>query len=289
MKAYLPLLLVLCQLILPCYSKVEKEKRKFTDVQVQEKCKFSLEEIHDCKYTGCLEVTTQCGDKENATVCQFTECISVKTKCEEPLNQYLTPEEICEGDAFDQVDLHCLINSRQSYDELTACKGKRYASARKQCFQSIYKKKIEAIAKKQLNLRSIPDRVLECALDKCYKKTEECLEPYHLQYAKDPASLREFQLEHCAYVAKDFPHYCETMECTKEVDACGMQNRNLIEEENGPNVGLIAGIVGGLLVAIIAVACVVLFIKKRSQSRGSSPNGRGSPVQFSQVSTIANA
>ncbi|CAM9877476.1 unnamed protein product [Lampetra planeri] len=154
-------------------------------------------------------------DGAESQVCQFTECISVKTKCEEPLNQYLTPEE--------------------------TCKGKRYASARKQCFQSIYKKKIEAIAKKQLNLRSIPDRVL--------------------------ASLREFQLEHCAYVAKDFPHYCETMECTKEVDACGMQNRNLIEEENGPDMGLIAGVVGGLLVAIIAVACVVLFIKKRSQSR----------------------
>ncbi|XP_078733754.1 uncharacterized protein LOC144948194 [Lampetra fluviatilis] len=78
-------------------------------------------------------------------LCQFKECISVKTKCEKPLNKYLTPEEICEGDKFDEVDLHCLINSRQSYDELTACKGKGYVRARKQCFQSIYKKKIEAI------------------------------------------------------------------------------------------------------------------------------------------------
>ncbi|CAN0118050.1 unnamed protein product [Lampetra fluviatilis] len=119
------------------------------------------------------------------TDCQIERCMKEKKKCEEKLNKYLSEEEKCEGDAFNDVDMNCLLKFRTSLDQLTATS--------------------------ELKAFKISSKAQQCAYNKCFDNVKTCLHEHHTELAVNPASKRRFELDHCAYVAVDFPHECENI------------------------------------------------------------------------------
>ncbi|CAN0200581.1 unnamed protein product [Lampetra planeri] len=161
--AYLLLTLFLLTIRLT-HAETFKKTGGPNDVEVERKCGFSLKTIHDC---------------------QIERCMKEKKKCEEKLNKYLSEEEKCEGDAFNDVDMNCLLKFRTSLDQITATS--------------------------ELKAFKISSKAQQCAYNKCFDNVKTCLHEHHTELAVNPASKRRFELDHCAYVAVDFPHECENI------------------------------------------------------------------------------
>ncbi|CAN0200029.1 unnamed protein product [Lampetra planeri] len=90
----------------------------------------------DCKYQKCQEASAICAamtpaaEAGDLTDCQIKHCMQEKKKCEEPLNKYLSEEEVCEGNEFNDVEMDCLLKLRTSLEQLTDC-------AYDTCFQNV--------------------------------------------------------------------------------------------------------------------------------------------------------
>uniref|UniRef100_UPI00358F912B uncharacterized protein isoform X2 n=1 Tax=Myxine glutinosa TaxID=7769 RepID=UPI00358F912B len=180
-----------------------------TDDEIQEKCGFSLEKIHDCKYSACLSGKIKCEqegkDQTEIADCQADQCINGKIECEKPLDEYLTKEQVCEGDKFSAVDGQCMKNHRASLNDLIDCKTIGYLEAKKNCFKSEYHDMIQKEAEKKFG-ESTCSEALVCTLDSCYDDIKDCLQEYHRNMSRDPGKYRKFDLEECAFVAIGYPH-----------------------------------------------------------------------------------
>ncbi|XP_061434058.1 uncharacterized protein LOC133359610 isoform X1 [Lethenteron reissneri] len=231
------------------------------DVEVERKCGFSLKTIHDCKYQKCQEASTICaamtpGDQPvDSTDCQIERCMKEKKKCEEKLNKYLSEEEKCEGDAFNDVDMNCLLKFRTSLDQLTECKRDGYLLNRTVCFKEEWSRRITAYATSKLKAFKISSEAQKCAYNKCFDNVKTCLHEHHTELAVNPASKRRFEMDHCAYVAVDFPHECENI-----ISIAGCADSIATCIENHPDytyLVIIGGVVGA--VAVVAVVVAVSF------------------------------
>ncbi|XP_061416468.1 uncharacterized protein LOC133347830 [Lethenteron reissneri] len=207
-------------------SSVAQPKRKLRperppDDIMKAKCGFTLNEIHECKIKGCNAATSECS---NANVsfsdCLFDKCHDARIECEKPLNNHLSPEEICEGDGFTKVDNECLKTKSASKDLLEACKAEKYVKVRRECFEPVWKKRIHDVGMNNFNVLYMTNEFIDCAYIKCFENTEECIKKHHEEMAKNPRIYTEFSLEHCAYVSNVYPRDCETPNCTTTMEEC---------------------------------------------------------------------
>lgn len=236
------------------------------DEEIKKKCNFSLNEIQDCKHRACMETNLQCqklkNDQDTVESCQIDECMKGKKRCEKVLNRYLTDEQICEGDEFSNVDGYCMKSHRKSLKDLIECKTTGYLDAKKTCFKLDYKGRIQKQAMKEFNKKTC-DEALQCTLDNCFEDVQQCLRNYHEKLSMDPGKYRHFELSHCAYIAVDYPHECETFtstSCSKELKEC-----------NGKcalsSLGIGVGVVILVILAIIILAGIAVWCARRRRHR----------------------
>ncbi|XP_061434064.1 uncharacterized protein LOC133359612 isoform X2 [Lethenteron reissneri] len=232
------------------------------DLEVKRKCGFSLKAIHDCKYQKCQEASAICAaitpaaEAGDLTDCQIKHCMQEKKKCEEPLNKYLSEEEVCEGNAFNDVEMDCLLKLRTSLEQLTVCKRDGYLNKKVYCFQNEWKRRIGAYATDKLRKTATPEAI-DCAYDTCFQNVTRCLYDHHHNMAINPASLRRFDLVHCAYVAINYSHECESI---SRLSGCAERLVNCTSE-NTVKPGIIAGAIGGTVgVVVVIILAVVLYV-----------------------------
>ncbi|XP_078470798.1 uncharacterized protein LOC144732994 isoform X2 [Lampetra planeri] len=257
------------------------------DEEVKRKCGFSLKAIHDCKYQKCQEASAICAamtpaaEAGDLTDCQIKHCMQEKKKCEEPLNKYLSEEEVCEGNEFNDVEMDCLLKLRTSLEQLTVCKRDGYLNKKVYCFQNEWKRRIGAYATDELMKTATPEAI-DCAYDTCFQNVTRCLYDHHHDLAINPASLRRFDLVHCAYVAIDYSHECESISrlsgCAESLAACIKKHPYIL--------GIILGVIGGALGVVVITVAVVKrkYIAKKllnccggsNVAPGSSTVGQGS-------------
>lgn len=242
-----------------------------SDEEIVNKCGFSLQAIHECKYTKCLEASQVCQTRTEQestdSECQMRLCMEAKTKCEAPLNKILSTAEVCEGDGFDRSDLDCLLLHRKSMAELTDCKAQGYLKVKRECFNKVWSNIVRTQAEALLKRPHVSDDLVECALNSCFNNTE-CFHNYHHELAQNPASHRVFNLTLCAFVSTDYPLECDHRNCTLDIAAC----KHL--DTASMSAGAVVAVVVVVLVLPVVLVLLILYLRRRR--RGASQGGYSS-------------
>nr|XP_032834668.1 uncharacterized protein LOC116956903 [Petromyzon marinus] len=263
------------------------------DEEVKRKCGFSLKAIHDCKYQKCQEASAFCAvitpaaEAGDLTDCQIKHCMQEKKKCEEPLNKFLSKEEKCEGNRFNDVEMGCLLKLRTSLEQLTVCKRDGYLEEKVYCFKNEWKRRIGAYATDELRKTATPEAI-DCAYNTCFQNVTRCLYDHHHDMAINPASVRRFDLAHCAYVAINYAHECESI---PRLSGCAERLATCISEH--PELpGITEVVIGGAFGGLAIIVAIVLVVKRKDiaaklrNCRGGSTVGQGSSTVGQGSSTV---